>query len=80
MKTDELLEAAMGGYDIVAEVADEGFVEDDLEANLVRDKYARLSTSMNKIIEDLAPNAPDFALREACDQLVGPKPVDNVLP
>ena len=48
-------------------------MEDDLEANLVRDKYARLSTSMNKVIEDLTPNAPDFTLREACDQLVGSK-------
>ncbi|KAF8583337.1 kinase-like protein [Ramaria rubella] len=49
---------------------DEGFDEDDLEANLVRDKYARLCTTVNRLIDELVPNAPDFALREACDQLL----------
>ncbi|KAF8513773.1 hypothetical protein JB92DRAFT_3083136 [Gautieria morchelliformis] len=49
---------------------DEGFVEDDLEANLVRDKHARLCTTVNRLIDELVPNAPDFALRDACDQLV----------
>jgi hypothetical protein len=49
---------------------DEGFDEDDLEANLVRDKHARLCTTVNRLIDELVPNAPDFALREACDQLV----------
>ncbi|KIJ54808.1 hypothetical protein M422DRAFT_240892 [Sphaerobolus stellatus SS14] len=49
---------------------DEGFDEDDLEANLVRDKHARLCAMVNKLIEELVPNAPDYALREACDQLL----------
>lgn len=49
---------------------DEGFAEDDLEANLQRDKYARLTTAVNQLIDELTPSAPDFQLRDACDQLV----------
>ncbi|KAI0247582.1 hypothetical protein BJV78DRAFT_906498 [Lactifluus subvellereus] len=49
---------------------DEGFAEDDLEANLQRDKYARLTTAVNLLIDELTPSAPDFQLRDACDQLL----------
>jgi hypothetical protein len=49
---------------------DEGFAEDDLEANLQRDKYARLTSAVNELIDELTPAAPDFQLRDACDQLV----------
>jgi hypothetical protein len=49
---------------------DEGFAEDDLEANLQRDKHARLTTAVNQLIDELTPSAPDFQLRDACDQLV----------
>ncbi|TFK24391.1 Pkinase-domain-containing protein [Coprinopsis marcescibilis] len=49
---------------------DEGFDEDDLESNLQRDKYARLCNSVNQLIDELTPSAPDFQLREACDQLL----------
>ncbi|KAG6902525.1 hypothetical protein C0995_015343 [Termitomyces sp. Mi166 len=49
---------------------DEGFSEDDLEANLQRDKYARLSNMVNQLIDELTASAPDFQLREACDQLL----------
>jgi hypothetical protein len=49
---------------------DEGFAEDDLEANLQRDKHARLCNAVNQIIDELTPSAPDFQLRDACDQLV----------
>lgn len=49
---------------------DEGFSEDDLEANLQRDKYARLCNTVNQLIDELSASAPDFQLREACDQLV----------
>ncbi|EGN91709.1 hypothetical protein SERLA73DRAFT_173393 [Serpula lacrymans var. lacrymans S7.3] len=49
---------------------DEGFAEDDLEANLQRDKHARLSNMVNQLIDELTPSAPDFQLREACDQLI----------
>ncbi|EEB93559.1 hypothetical protein MPER_07763 [Moniliophthora perniciosa FA553] len=48
---------------------DEGFSEDDLEANLQRDKYARLCNQVNSLIDELTPSAPDFQLRDACDQL-----------
>lgn len=51
---------------------DEGFAEDDLETNLQRDKYARLCSQVNSLIDQLTPSAPDFQLREACDQLVCP--------
>ncbi|KAF7966406.1 hypothetical protein HWV62_38446 [Athelia sp. TMB] len=49
---------------------DEGFAEDDLETNLQRDKHARLSSMVNQLIDELTPSAPDFQLREACDQLI----------
>ncbi|KAF9468656.1 hypothetical protein BDZ94DRAFT_686290 [Collybia nuda] len=49
---------------------DEGFSEDDLDANLQRDKYARLCNMVNQLIDELTPSAPDFQLREACDQLL----------
>ncbi len=51
---------------------DEGFAEDDLESNLQRDKYARLCGTVNQLIDELTPSAPDFQLRDACDQLVRP--------
>ncbi|KAI6114307.1 hypothetical protein F5141DRAFT_1105796 [Pisolithus sp. B1] len=41
---------------------DEGFAEDDLEANL--------ATLVNQLIDELTPSAPDFQLRDACDQLI----------
>ncbi|OSX57176.1 hypothetical protein POSPLADRAFT_1050231 [Postia placenta MAD-698-R-SB12] len=49
---------------------DEGFAEDDMESNLQRDKYARLSNTVTQLIDELTPSAPDFQLREACDQLL----------
>ncbi|KAH7920294.1 hypothetical protein BV22DRAFT_1198990 [Leucogyrophana mollusca] len=49
---------------------DEGFAEDDLETNLQRDKNARLTNMVNQLIDELTPSAPDFQLREACDQLI----------
>ena len=49
---------------------DEGFAEDDLEANLQRDKHARLCNAVNQLIDELTPAAPDFQLQEACNQLV----------
>ena len=48
----------------------EGFAEDDLEANLQRDKHARLCNMVSQLIDELTPSAPDFQLRDACDQLV----------
>ncbi|KAF7318499.1 Protein kinase domain-containing protein [Mycena chlorophos] len=49
---------------------DEGFAEDDLEANLQRDKHAQLCNMVNGLIDQLTPAAPDFQLRDACDQLL----------
>ncbi|PCH40431.1 kinase-like protein [Wolfiporia cocos MD-104 SS10] len=49
---------------------DEGFAEEDLESNVQRDKYARLSNIVTQLIDELTPSAPDFQLREACDQLL----------
>ena len=49
---------------------DEGYAEDDLEANLQRDKHARLTTAVNQLIDELTPSAPYFQLWDACDQLV----------
>lgn len=63
-------EEASDEEDPFAEI-DEGFAEDDLETNLQRDKYARLTNQVNQLIDELTPSAPDFQLREACDQLLG---------
>lgn len=52
---------------------DEGFAEDDLETNLQRDKQARLCSMVTQLIDELTPSAPDFQLRDACDQLVSGK-------
>ena len=49
---------------------EEEFAEEDLDANLQRDKHARLCATVNQLVEELVPNAPDYALRETCDQLV----------
>ncbi|KAG8846902.1 hypothetical protein FRB96_001747 [Tulasnella sp. 330] len=49
---------------------DEGFADNDLETNLVRDKLARLCSTVNTLVEQLEPSAPDYALREACDGLL----------
>lgn len=49
---------------------DEGYEEDDLEANLQRDKYARLTSAINQLVDELNPDAPDFQIRDACDELV----------
>ena len=49
---------------------DEGYAEEDLEANLQRDKYARLCGQVTQLIDELTPSAPDFQLRDACEQLV----------
>ena len=56
---------------IIVPQIDEGFAEEDLESNLQRDKYARLCNTVNQLIDELTPSAPDFQLREACDQIVG---------
>lgn len=49
---------------------DEGFDEHDLETNLNRDRHARLTASVNGLIDKLEPSAPDFQQREACDELL----------
>ncbi|KAH7337093.1 hypothetical protein B0J17DRAFT_718990 [Rhizoctonia solani] len=49
---------------------DEGFDEHDLETNLNRDRHARLTASVNTLIDKLEPNAPDYQQREACDELL----------
>ena len=46
---------------------DEGFAEDDPEENLQRDKYVRFTTTVNLLIDELTPSAPDFQLRDTWD-------------
>lgn len=77
MRRIPLRRSVLLGYSIrtscqrgILQQIDEGFAEDDLEANLQRDKYARLTTAVNLLIDELTPSAPDFQLRDACDQLV----------
>ncbi|KAG8897651.1 hypothetical protein FRB99_008009, partial [Tulasnella sp. 403] len=49
---------------------DEGFAENDLETNLVRDKLARLCSTVNTLIDQLTPSSPDYLLRDACEGLL----------
>ncbi|QRW06434.1 kinase domain protein [Ceratobasidium sp. AG-Ba] len=49
---------------------DEGFDENDLETNLSRDRHARLTSSVNGLIDKLEPNTPDHEQRNACDELL----------
>ena len=49
---------------------DEGYAEDDLGANLQHDKHAQLTTAVNQLIDELTLSAPNFQLRDACDQLI----------
>jgi hypothetical protein len=51
----------------------------DLETNLVRDKLARLTSSIVSIIEELQPHSPDFTLKDACDQLVRSCPYSTLV-
>jgi hypothetical protein len=51
---------------------DEGFSEDDLDTNLQRDKHARLCNTVNQLVDELAPSAPEFQLQNACNQMVCP--------
>ncbi|KAF9046366.1 hypothetical protein BJ165DRAFT_1527473 [Panaeolus papilionaceus] len=49
---------------------DEGFSDDDLESNLQRDKHARLCNTVNQLIDELTPSAPDGQISNACGQLI----------
>lgn len=49
---------------------DEGFIDNDLETNLVRDKLARLCSTVNNLIEQLTPSSPDYVMRDACDGML----------
>ncbi|KZT60691.1 Pkinase-domain-containing protein [Calocera cornea HHB12733] len=49
---------------------DESFDEVDLESNLIRDKYARLCSQVNQLIDELVPTATEAKLRDALDQLL----------
>ncbi|KAH9991695.1 hypothetical protein BJV77DRAFT_962669 [Russula vinacea] len=53
----------------------EGHAEDDLEANLQRDKHARFSTPVNQLIDELTPSALNFQLRDA-NSIVSDAPED----
>lgn len=55
--------------DPFAEIED-NFDEADLEANLLRDKKATLCASVSRLVEQLQPSAPSFALRDTSDELV----------
>ena len=50
----------------------EGYVEDDLEANLQRDQHAQFFTTVNQLIDELTPSAPNFQLWDANYKLVLP--------
>ena len=52
---------------------EESYEDDgDLETNLLREEHARLSSAIANMVDELQPSAPDFALGDACDQIVSP--------
>ena len=50
---------------------EESYEDDaDLETNLLREEHARLASTITSLVAELQPSAPDFALGDACDQIV----------
>lgn len=57
--------------DPFAEIDEEEFGDEaDLEANVARDKHARMCSHIVELVEALKPSAPEEELNEACEQLV----------
>ncbi|KAF8333555.1 uncharacterized protein EI90DRAFT_3145216 [Cantharellus anzutake] len=59
----------LGDDDPFAEI-DEEFAENDLETNLIRDRFARLCALISQLVDQLVPTAADYTLREICHQLL----------
>ena len=60
-------------HDPFAEIEDDFSAgEDDLEAQLLRDKRATLSASVNRLVDTFEPNTASTGLQDACDELVSP--------
>ena len=58
-------------HDPFAEIDDDfSLGEDDMEAQLLRDKRATLCGNVNRIVDLFEPSTPHTSLREACDELV----------
>ena len=58
-------------HDPFAEIEDDFSAgEDDLEAQLLRDKRATLCSNVNRIIDVFEPSTPPAELQQACDELV----------
>lgn len=57
--------------DPFAEVDDEDLTEEPtLEANLARDRLARLGNLVTEIVDQMTPDIDEFALKDGCMQLV----------
>ncbi|KAH9470133.1 hypothetical protein Pst134EA_007399 [Puccinia striiformis f. sp. tritici] len=59
--------------DPFAEVDEENFATEEatLEANLARDRLARLSTLVTEIVDQMSPDIDEVSLKDGCMQLIG---------
>jgi hypothetical protein len=58
--------------DPFAEVDEENLTEEaTLEANIARDRLARLSTLVTEIVDQMTPDIDEVSLKDGCMQLVG---------
>lgn len=58
--------------DPFAEVEDENLTEEaTLEANIARDRLARLSTLVTEIVDQMTPDIDEVSLKDGCMQLIG---------
>ncbi|MBW0466232.1 hypothetical protein O181_005947 [Austropuccinia psidii MF-1] len=58
--------------DPFAEVDDEDMTEEaTLEANIARDRLARLSTLVTEIVDQMTPDIDELSLKDGCMQLIG---------
>ncbi|KAG0148073.1 hypothetical protein CROQUDRAFT_41983 [Cronartium quercuum f. sp. fusiforme G11] len=58
--------------DPFAEVDDDDLTEEPtLEANLARDRLARLGNLVTEIVDQMTPDIDEFALKDGCMQLIG---------
>ncbi|SPO40049.1 related to MAPKK kinase [Pseudozyma flocculosa] len=55
--------------DPFAEIDEDLDAEADMEANVARDKHARMCTYVSDLVDSLSPDAPDRELLRACEQI-----------
>ncbi|KAI9627114.1 hypothetical protein KEM48_010023 [Puccinia striiformis f. sp. tritici PST-130] len=69
----EIMDEDSDEIDPFAEVDEENFATEEatLEANLARDRLARLSTLVTEIVDQMSPDIDEVSLKDGCMQLIG---------